>query len=614
MHDFFRNPERLFLAAYLLVMAFMAFYFNGTADDGDSVHHYLFARHAFEHPENFFNHWAKPLFVMLMAPAAQLGFVGVKLANIALMGLSIFLTCRLAERVGMRPPQLPMLFFFGAPIVVILTLSGLTEPMFACWLAVGVFWAFAGRLTGATVWLSFLPFVRSEGLVILCVWLVYLLVKKAWRLLPLLLTGHAVMGVLGWPIHRDVLWVFNKIPYQNLDGSSGYGRGTWEHFAVHFPDVFGPFITVFVAAGLVLALVRLLRFWAGKATFGKDELWLIYGIFVAYFVAHSMFWALGIFNSYGLMRVMLGVIPMVALIGGRAAEALLDLARQRKNFDKIVLALMIVGAAWGLNHKRVWRNDLMLNNDQLAYQKLAQKHRAALAGHTIYVDAIYPAVTLDIDLFDPQQRRHTPRLFTGEPVPGKSAVIWDYRYSVVDAHVPLEKIQQDPRFRQVDVFEDGGRALAYLFVATDSFEQNAHVLRSLDFEKNDQPGIDSTFGKDSRCSFRTDKANEYAPGMVGDVINFPAGSSIRMSCDVFVPELDGLDARVVVSYENAVGKVLDWQAFPVLTGDFEAGKWRKFIFDRAVDKEKFPDAKLKIYVWNPSVKPVFMDNLRFELK
>ncbi len=62
-----------------LILCIVAITANGTADEGDSVNHYLYSRYAFAHPENFFNHWAKPIFVMITAPVAYFGFTAMKL-------------------------------------------------------------------------------------------------------------------------------------------------------------------------------------------------------------------------------------------------------------------------------------------------------------------------------------------------------------------------------------------------------------------------------------------------------------------------------------------------------------------------------------------------------
>ena len=62
-----------------------------------SYYDYLFARYAPQHPELFFHHWAKPLFVLLSCPFAQFGFIGVKVFNFIVSLLIIvgtYLICK----------------------------------------------------------------------------------------------------------------------------------------------------------------------------------------------------------------------------------------------------------------------------------------------------------------------------------------------------------------------------------------------------------------------------------------------------------------------------------------------------------------------------------------
>lgn len=84
-------PLYFFILVYTIIAAFTLYYFNGTGDSGDSIHHYLFAKYAPIHPSLFFNHWAKPLYVLIFSPFAQFGFIGVKILNTFISLTIIFL-------------------------------------------------------------------------------------------------------------------------------------------------------------------------------------------------------------------------------------------------------------------------------------------------------------------------------------------------------------------------------------------------------------------------------------------------------------------------------------------------------------------------------------------
>ena len=165
----------VFICIYFAAMCALAFLTNGTGDEGDSVSHYLFAKYAFKHTANFLDHWAKPMYVLIAAPFTQLGVVGVKLMNIGLSTLSAWFSYKIAKIFALPNAVIALLFVMLAPMHIYLTLSGLTEPLFAFWLIAAVFMAVRGQVTASVIWVSFLPFVRSEGLVILCVYFLYLL-------------------------------------------------------------------------------------------------------------------------------------------------------------------------------------------------------------------------------------------------------------------------------------------------------------------------------------------------------------------------------------------------------------------------------------------------------
>ena len=75
------NQIFVLLFIYVIIATLTIIFFDGTGDSGDSIHHYQFAKLAPLHPELFFNHWAKPLYVLLASPFAQFTFIGVKIFN-----------------------------------------------------------------------------------------------------------------------------------------------------------------------------------------------------------------------------------------------------------------------------------------------------------------------------------------------------------------------------------------------------------------------------------------------------------------------------------------------------------------------------------------------------
>ncbi len=431
---------RLILVAYSLLAIFSAFYFEGVGDTGDSVMHYLYAKYAPVHPELYFNHWAKPLFVMLASPMAQFGFVGVKLFNVLCLILTIHFSQLVGKELGLKRPWLIGVFIFFAPLNFILTFSGLTEPLFACWLAIFLYFQVVKqRNYTAAIWLSFLPFVRSEGLVIIGVVGLYYLFTKRYKSLPWLATGHIVFGLAGSWFHGSVFWVLNKIPYANLNGA--YGSGTWWHFIDQLFYVVGLPIYVLLLLGCVSVLVN-------KTYRKKSEmLFLILGVFVAFLVAHSAFWYLGIFNSMGLKRVMISVMPVMAILTLIGLNTIVDnrfLKTKIANgvaygFAVLIICFPFLGTPSSIH----WRRDMMKCDVQkVAEQTAAYANQAGLAPKMVCFASPYLAETLKLDYFD-TSKHCEPSPENLAKLSSQDIVIWDSWFSPVEFAISPERLRDE---------------------------------------------------------------------------------------------------------------------------------------------------------------------------
>jgi len=393
---------------------------------------------------------------LVTAPFTQFGFNGIKLFNLVATTLTLWLTYKTAKRLRIPNAWISPFLAACAPMLIIVTLSGLTEPLFALWMTAGLYLLICDKKIFSITLLSFLPFIRSEGLVILCVVALYLLVKKYYRYLPLLLTGHLAYAIAGYAIHKDPLWVFNKLSYATLD--SAYGQGGWLHFVKNLPEVIGVPMCFLLVIGLCYGVFAL----AGKYLFSdrdaisNEELYLIYGSFAAYFIGHSAFWALGIFNSMGLIRVLTGIIPLIALISLRGINALSDLFKSRK-LKYFLLALVFVFLFIHNKYSLRWKRDFSLKADQHAELELAdyiKKNYPDYKNYVFYYEPPYPSVVLDINYFDTSQHKRLLGAFEENKFPAGSFLIWDDWFAPVEGHVQLEQVEKDTGFQYLQTFEE----------------------------------------------------------------------------------------------------------------------------------------------------------------
>ena len=91
----FLKPNSFFyysLAFISFALLTVCYAFEGTGGGGDSVFHFQYAKFAAQHPENFFNHWAKPLYTIFAFPFAQFSFTGIKVFNVLMSLISAYFT------------------------------------------------------------------------------------------------------------------------------------------------------------------------------------------------------------------------------------------------------------------------------------------------------------------------------------------------------------------------------------------------------------------------------------------------------------------------------------------------------------------------------------------
>jgi Gpi18-like mannosyltransferase len=173
------------LSVYVVIACFTIFYYDGTAGTGDTITHFLFAKYAFQYPVFYFDHWGKPVFTLLASPFAQFGFTGIKIFNAIITLFTLYFTYQCAILLNIKQPVLPIIFCILMPSYYILTFSGLTEPLFALFVSVGVYFILREKYALSVIWVSFMPFVRSEGLIIILAFACFLIIKKKMEMVAL---------------------------------------------------------------------------------------------------------------------------------------------------------------------------------------------------------------------------------------------------------------------------------------------------------------------------------------------------------------------------------------------------------------------------------------------
>lgn len=444
---------------FFLVLLIVRFLSSTTSDEGDSVLHYLFAKYAFKYPEHFFQQWAKPVYVLVMAPFAQLGFKAVQIANLALTAINFYLVYRLAAKLLIPKAWMASFIYASIPLAILISMSGLTEPLFACVLLLSMLLFTEKRYYAGLILLSFLPFVRSEGLVVCCVLLIYLFVIEKYELIPLLATGHIVYGLAGSFVHGNVMWVFTKLSYATL--TSAYGSGKWGHFFNVMPEITGIVVQYLLWIGMFFGFILFVRYLRRKLSEHEvNEIWLVYAVFASVFFGHTIFWALGIFNSMGLIRPFAGVAPFIAIIALRGIQYISSPLQQwavSKYLQYGLLALILIFPYTSSIYAYKWERDWTMKADQRAQLRLIdfiKTNYPDYKQHTFYHVLPWVSVQLKQDWFDAKQHIHINDAFRLNQFKTGDFFIWDDWFAVVEGNATLEAMEKDIRFEKIKTEEE----------------------------------------------------------------------------------------------------------------------------------------------------------------
>lgn len=443
------------IAIYAVIAVMMLIFFNGTGDAGDSILHYLYAKYAPSHLELYFDHWAKPLYVLFASPFAQFGFIGVKVFNVIVFGGTIVFTYHIANLLRLENPVVSFILLICSPLYFILTFSGLTEPLFALFLSMGIYFFLKNKYITACLIISFLPFIRSEGLVLIGIVGLFLLIKKEWELLPLLFVGHLAYAAAGSFVYDDLLWVFTRIPYNNL--GSPYGSGELFHFVEKLIYVIGVPVYILFWTGFLSIIWKSFK----KSVDLEIQILFLAG-FIAFLTAHSLFWYLGIFNSMGLGRVFVAISPITSVIALIGFNLITEEWLKNKRIARISVQSLLIGYVLIFpltsNPAAIHpKKDLELWAEQeVAIQIADYLQKENKNSHRMMYSHPYLSEVLHIDHFDSKKHLELDKVFLKELHSG-DIIIWENWFAIVEHNVTKEYLDEQPdllQIHQVTVLDD----------------------------------------------------------------------------------------------------------------------------------------------------------------
>ncbi|MFO8087540.1 MAG: hypothetical protein R6T91_07005 [Bacteroidales bacterium] len=430
----------LLSALSLGVFIMLAVFSEGSYGGADELKQFKYAYNAFHNPELQSFLQGKQFYVLLTTPFAYFGLIGLRLFNVVLAVLTAYLTYRSARLLGYQYAVLAPVLVLFTPVYAIMVPTAMTEIAFSFILILSIWLFIKNKFLWSALVLSFIPFIRNEGIVILAVFALAFLMLKNYRSIPFLFIGFLLYSITGALVFKDPLWIVHQVPYEGA--ADIYGTGSIFRFCIHSDKIFG-----FILTGLIL--VGLFRFlWqltgrgpsTDKATKVTEGL-VVIGSFIAYFAAHSFVWYAGIGSSLGLVRVMAAIVPAAVLVGIKGLDFFRILI-EIKPWVKYVAFLIFTFFYIHLT-MNIYTFPVKLGREEREIKKVVEwidenAHQApTIHYHNDWLEYFFI------------QQGHNPErlkkripnvLYPAKNVTPGSLIIWDAHFSPNEGQLPLEAL------------------------------------------------------------------------------------------------------------------------------------------------------------------------------
>lgn len=431
------NLVYLGLFLFFCITSILSLLSTGTYDGGDSIQHFLISKYSFKHPDLFFHHWGKPFFTLISSPFSQFGIKGICIFNTLCATLTGLIVYNICKQLQLQYAWLGPLFALFTPIYYVVIISGLTEIFFAFILCLSILLFIKQKFSIGAIVISFLPFVRSEGYLLLPLFAFILVYHKKWLPVLFLGSGFIIYSIAGYFFYHDILWVIHGNPYHNSSDIYGHGSIFW--FASQNEFLFGiPLVG--------LCFLGITSYFTKKNNPSPEEIILIVGGFGIYFISHSIFWWKGIFGSLGLLRVIAAITPLSAIIALRGFNLLIGFIKNNA-VQKTGIVLIILLVIW-MPFKQ-HRFPRRLDHEGIAIKEAVDwiKENGLENRRIVGLGPCVPLLT-NKDLFDINEYMDLwypkiPSILTGD------IIIWDSHFCALEGRVELNNFMGNPSYKQL---------------------------------------------------------------------------------------------------------------------------------------------------------------------
>jgi hypothetical protein len=602
--------------ASVIVLCALMFPLEGSIGGADSYQHFQTSKYAFVHPWLYLDHWGKPLFTLFSSPFSQFGFKAIQLFNILVMGFSGWLAYLVLKQLKCSTAASVILLVIFTPIYYQCAFSGLTEPLFGCVLLGALVLFLQEKYMWSAIVISFIPMARTEGIMMLPIFGGAMLLLKQYKHLPWLLTGTLLYSIVGSFYYLDFFWLITKSPYSE---AIVYGKGSFWHYYEAREEWLGAVLVYGFYFGLLGVGWKLFKSKTWNVRFG---LLMAAGIPVLYFLAHSYLWSKGSSGSLGLLRIMAGITPLLAIVAAIGLDAVLDFLKKWK-WAPVTLAVLATSFVAGST----------LSDDQLLPAGVDPEDRelkraAKWFKNSKYADRKVCSYNPTLHFFfdrDPHDitksmwahKNPYAELFQGD------LLVWDAHFGPNEGEMELEKLLHHDQLRLIkwmmpnELQETlGGHPYEIVFFEKDSTYKRIYEAESIyneNFEVPDNPSLSQylyDYDGDSLNTYGRMKENEEFI----EILNIKLGDRmksqfawIHIEFNIRLEDPEQHENLLLVASAEEGGKAYRYKKTKMTA--FEPWVWHTYTYDFLVTPPKSIDSNFKLFLWNTSGQRLAMDEI-----
>jgi glycosyltransferase involved in cell wall biosynthesis len=452
---FSKNKNTLIVLMLLMLgvlFGIISFLSQGSYGGADDLHHYRISRYSFSNPGFFFDHWGKPVFTALSSVFSQFGYNAAKLFNVLAALLAALFAWLLAKNRGLKNDWLIIPFVIFAPVFASLIPSAMTEITGAMLLILAAYLYFEEDYKWAAVVVSFLPFARTEGALIIPLFVFMFLLRKQWKAIPWIFTGLLFYSLVGGIYYGDFLWVINKFPYSSASAEI-YGSGDLFFYIKGAKAIWGIPLSLLFVFGVGVHFFSLLKTKLSLKEKNIDEFVILLLPVLVIVSFHSLTWYLGT-GALALNRFMVLIIPTFVFFsvkGFNFLEAKLSLNRPKLRLVlKIIVLAIVVRTAFSVYRFPVpiGQKEAVLK-EALAYlveNQLDQNIIHYYDPHVFFFLGINPHDNSRV--FESIPSVSNP----GEGMAPGSILVWDAHFSANEGRLTLERVMGSDKMELVKEF------------------------------------------------------------------------------------------------------------------------------------------------------------------